>query len=298
VSYPKVQAYEHAQIGVNDLGAALDFCTGPFGLVEIARQGNAVYLGCGYDDNHDLSLVVGDTGVRHFALRVPSSEDLDAIGERCRTVGLAPERSTDAEPGEVDAVSVALPDGHVIEFVVVADQRYLEPYRPARRVSAHGPIDNDHISVLSADVRRSAMFLVDTFGFRLSDVTEPTHGGDWFAAWTRMSPGHHDVGFNVATVSGETLHHVAFAYAGIDHLKVALDVLSAAGHRLELGPGRHPVGANLYAYMWTPGGNRFELCAEGAILDPGTPTRVWRSIDETLDAWGRPAVPTTFSRGS
>jgi catechol 2,3-dioxygenase len=298
MSYPRVQAYEHAQLAVDDLGAAVEFCTGPFGLVEIGRQRDAVYLGCGYDDNYDLSLVTGGTGVRHFALRLPSSEHLDELGERSRAAGLEIARSSDAEPGEVDAVSVTLPDGHTLEFVVVADQRYLEPYRPARRVNAHGPIDNDHISVLTRDVRRSANFLVETFGFRLSDLTEPVDGGDWFAAWTRMSPGHHDVGFNVATVPGQTLHHVAFAYSGIDHMKVALDALSAAGHRLELGPGRHPVGANLYAYVWTPGGNRFELCAEGAILDPATPTRVWRSIDETLDVWGTPAVPATFGVGS
>jgi catechol 2,3-dioxygenase len=298
MSYPKVQVYEHAELGVDDLAAAVEFCTGPLGLLEIEREQGTVYLGCGYDDNYDLALSAGGTGLRHFAIRVPSPDELERLAERLRTSGVRFERRHDAEPGQPTALRFSLPSGHLIEFAEVADTRYIEPYRPARGVNAHAPIDSDHVGLAAVDVRRLAAYLRDELDFRISDYTEPEPGGAWFAAWVRRGPGHHDVGINTASSQRETLHHVAFAYASIDHLKVALDTLSGAGHRLELGLGRHPVGANLYAYLWAPGGNRFELCAEGAILVDGMPPRVWRSISETLDAWGQPAVPETFALGS
>jgi catechol 2,3-dioxygenase len=298
VSYPKVQAYEHAEIAVRDLPAALDFCIGPLGLIEIARQGDVVYLGCGYDHNYDLALRAGGTGMRHFAMRVASSDELDHIEDRVGATGIRTERRHDAEPGQPDAVRFPLPGGHLIEFATVSDSRYIEQYRPAMRVKAHAPLDSDHINLVARNVKELVEYLCRELDFMLSDYTQPEPDGDWLMAWLRRSPGHHDVGINAASAAGQTLHHVAFAYASIDHLKLALDTLAAAGHKLELGLGRHPVGANLYAYLWTPGGNRFELCAEGAILVEATPPRLWRNIEETLDAWGTPAVPASFALGS
>lgn len=297
MSFPGSQAYAHATLRVDDLAAAQAFFVDVLGLRELAREDGIVYLGCGYDDNHDLALALGGTGVEEFALGVPDGDALDRIARRLAHAGVDAHRAHDDALGVRDALRFALPGGQRAAFVVTADRRPLETYRPAHPVSPGAPLDADHINLMAPDVRALTTFLCDVLGFRASDLTVPPDEEPWLAAWLRRSPGHHDVAISLGA-AGETLHHVAFAYAGIDHLKHALDRLAAAGHRLELGLGRHPVGANLYAYLWTPGGNRIELCAEGAILSDASPTRSWPSMRETLNAWSDAPPPSTFGRGS
>lgn len=296
MSFPSVQAYEHATLRVDDIGAARAFCLEALGLIELDRIDEVLFLGCGYNESYDLALRPGGTGVDEFALKV-SAEELERLSRSLESTGLAAERRTGDAPGVVDALRLTLPGGHRMGFVVPADPRPLETYRPARAVNAVAPLDADHINLMAEDVGALAQVLCEALGFRASDLTQDADTGTQLAAWLRRSRGHHDVGVSAGR-AGETLHHVAFAYSGIDHLKTALDVLSAQGHRLEIGLGRHPVGANLFAYLWTPGGNRFELCAEGAILTDDAPARTWPSMRETLNAWSDAPPPESFRSGS
>ena len=291
------RAFEHAQLRVNDLGAALDFYLGPVGLVEIAREGGVVYLGCGLDENYDVALVGGGTGVEHFAILVSDEAELERHAARLVGAGVRPERRDGREPGQEQGLRFTLPTGHVMELVVAADCRYLVPSRPARGArSGMTLVDVDHINLCSGDVRGLAEFLRDVLDFRFSDLIV-LESGELFAAWTRYGQHHHDVAILPGSPA-ETLHHLAWTCSSLDHMKLCCDLLSACGLRLELGIGRHPVGSNLFAYFWDPGGNRSELTAEVARLDPTTPTRVWSSPLETLDAWGEPVVPESFRRGS
>lgn len=298
MSFPGSQAYEHAAVLVTDLDAAREFCTDTLGLVEIASDDGVVYLGCGCDGRYDLALRAGGTGIEHFAMRVPSSESLDQAAAKLEAAGITTARRKNAEPGEADALRAELASGHVVELVVLdGPAEPLETYRPGRRPNAGAPLDADHVNLMTPDVRSLMDVLCELFDFRCSDVTEDPESGTCLAAWLRRGPGHHDVGIGTGP-AGQTLHHVAWAYSSLEHMKLALDALSAAGHRLELGIGRHPVGANLFAYLWTPGGNRFELCAEGAILGDDTPTRTWSHMGETLNAWSDAPPPLSFATGS
>jgi catechol 2,3-dioxygenase len=297
MSAPKVQTYEHAEVRVKDLGSALEFYTDVIGLHEIAREDGVVYLGCGYDENYDLAITEGGTGVVHFALRAEDEDALERYTRRVEEAGIATERRDGSEPGQEQGVRFEIPGGHRMELVLVADNRYLETYRPVRPIRGIAPLDGDHINVMSTDVKGLSEFLRDVLDFKWSDVIV-FENGHWAASWVRMSGGHHDLGIFGTDDPGVTLHHVAWTFSSVDHMKFAADLLAAAGIRLELGMSRHPVGANLYAYFWEPGGNRFELTAEGAILDARTPPRFWKSFHDTLDAWGDPVVPETFPKGS
>ena len=150
---------------------------------------------------------------------------------------------------------------------------------------------------MSTDVKGLSEFFRDVLDFKWSDVIV-MEDGHWAASWVRMSGSHHDVGVFGTDDASVTLHHLAWTFSSFDHMKNAADMLAAAGLRLELGMSRHPVGANLYAYFWEPGGNRFEFTCEGAVLDPRTPPRFWEGFKDTLDAWGDPIVPETFRKGS
>jgi catechol 2,3-dioxygenase len=289
--------FEHARLRVKDLGAARAFYTDVMGLVELGDDDGTVYLGAGLDENFDLAIVGGGTGVEHFAMRVDGDEQLERMQQRAQAAGLATERRAGVGPGEVQAVAFDLPSGHAMEFVTVADHRYLEPYRPAvAGRGAMGLIDADHINLSAPDVHGLADFVRDAFGWRYSDLIDL--GDSWLAAWTRMGEFHHDVAILHTDDATETLHHLAWNCASIDHLKLCCDRLSEAGIRLEIGVGRHPAGSNIFAYFWDPGGNRMELSTEMAVVGDAAEPRVWRSPKETFDVWGDPIVPDSFRRGS
>ncbi len=295
-----VRRFEHARLRTPDLEAAVAFHTEVMGLTVLGRDERTVYLGAGADDNFDLALTAGGTGVEHFALRAEDADELDRHERAAHDAGLQPERGPGEGPGEVERVSVRLVSGHRMEFVTVADHRYHEPYRPSTgRLGVMDLLDADHINLTGDAVRPLCEQLRDVFGLRVSDLTAPDpDGSQWLAAWLRVGAFHHDVAVLHDPDPGHTLHHFAWSCASIDHLKLCCDRLATAGVRLELGIGRHPVGANVYAYFWDPGGNRTELSAEMAFVGDGAPPRVWSSPIDTLDAWSEPLVPVSFRTGS
>jgi catechol 2,3-dioxygenase len=296
----KAPRFEHAEILVRDLAQALEFYTDVMGLVEMGREHGTAYLGCGLDTNFDLALRSGGTGVVHFAIRVDDEDHLERERYRLVQNGISFEERGGAEPGQQSALRFQLPSGHLMEYVVVKDNRYLKPSDPAHpRRQGFGPLDADHINLVTPNVRRLTEFLTDVLGFRVSDVSEP-EPGFWAAAWTRYGNYHHDIGVTLTEDPTKTLHHIAWTMEGFDHMKRAMDMMAEYGLRMELGPSRHPIGPNLFVYFLEPGGNRFELSAEGAIIDPSTPTAFWRGLAETLDAWGtlHERVPASFFLGS
>lgn len=279
------------------MGAALAFYTDVMGLIELGREEGTVYLGAGLDTNYDLAIMAGGTGVEHFALRVDSDEQLDEIVAALDGCGIAAERRAGEGPGEVSAVAFDLPSGHRMEFVTVDDHRYLEGYRPAVPGRASmGLLDADHINICTPDVRGLSEFLRTRLGFRYSEVIELPDS--WLGAWTRMGEFHHDVAVLHTDDLRQTLHHFAWTCASPDHLVRCCDRLAEAGIRLEIGVGRHPAGANLFAYFWDPGGNRMELSTEMALVNDAMPPRIWDSPRDTFDVWGDPVVPDSFRQGS
>lgn len=289
----------HADLAVADVEEAVGFHTDLLGLVEIGRADGAVFLGCGADNNYDLALVQGGGGVRHFALQVESEDDLVYYGKRLAELGVTTETRGDAAPGQLRGLRFQAPDGHSIELVMSRDQPvYLHPGHPTHtRHKGVVPLDADHITLRSSDVRGLVEFLVAGLDFKISDVFEPAPG-TWAAAWARVGEYHHDVAVMGAQRSSETLDHFAWTMDGIDHLKRAADMLSQLEVPLETGPGRHGVGGNLYAYFWAPGGNRYELSAEmPRTVSPTAGPNFWNDFRAAFSAWGA-LPPESFQVGS
>jgi catechol 2,3-dioxygenase len=74
---PGVHKFEHAELHVEDLSEALNFYTDVIGLNEMTRQDGTVYLSAGFDENYDVALTEGGTGIAHFAVRVDDQETLN-----------------------------------------------------------------------------------------------------------------------------------------------------------------------------------------------------------------------------
>jgi len=292
-----IQKVAHVEIRVQDLDASLEFHTEVLGLTELGRDNGTVYLGCGVDESYDVALQEGGTGTARIALQV-DEEALATYKGRLQDMGVDADESTDRGPGQTKALRFTAPSGHVFELVTVPDRPvYLQPARPKHaRVRGMSPIDLDHVTLRTQDVKGLVEFLQQALDFKVSDVFEPGPGV-WAAAWTRAGEYHHDVAVMMGGPQ-ETLDHVAFTMDGLDHIKKAADLLAQAEVPLEAGPGRHGIGGNLFAYFWAPGGNRYELSAEmPRTVTPSLPHNVWNDFPKAFSAWGQ-MPPESFQGGS
>ncbi|TYT60934.1 VOC family protein [Natrialba swarupiae] len=281
-----VRKLEHATMAVTDLEESVDCYTDVFGLDELDRRDGVVYLGCGLDENYDLALTEGGTGIEHFAIRLTDAE-IDAYERRLADTEADVRRTDGAEPGQESGVRVSLPSGIDVELVSVADTRYLHPTKATADRLGVAPLDLDHINLMSDAIEEDVAFLEDHLDFDVSDeIVE--EDGSTVQSWMRHGRFHHDAGFTRTDDPAETLHHIAFQFESFDHIKLFCDRLAQHGYQLEYGPSRHNAGSNLFAYFWGPGGNRIELSAEMATLDPDTETgvRVLEEESNTVSSWG------------
>jgi catechol 2,3-dioxygenase len=288
---PGVHRFEHAELRVEDLDTATEFYTDVIGLAEIYRNDGTVYLGTGLDENYDVALREDGTGIAHFAVRVSGTDDLDRYEERLGDAGVDTVRNDgEGEPGQESGLRFDLPCGTRMELVTVDDRRYHHSNEaPAGAPGGTAPVDVDHITLVSPDVEANAQFLADHLDFTISSVVEGEEG-EWEGAFTRHGDYHHDIAFLPNPVEELTIHHMAWEVRSIDHMKAFIDRLSQHGTDLELGIGRHYAGDNIFSYFWTRGGNRIELTAEMATVDPEAETE-YMPFERALSAWG----PIEFS---
>jgi catechol 2,3-dioxygenase len=294
-----LQKLAHAVLNVQEMEPSFQFHTEVLGLIEMGREGNTVYLGCGSDDNYDVALIQGGVGVADFALQVESEDDLHHYARRLSDIGVKSDLLSDREPGEIKALRFTLPSGHLMELALVKDRpHYFTPAAPRhRRLRGIAPLDVDHITLRAGDkVKEVSEFLQQVLDFQIADVFSPAPGV-WGAAWMHVGGYHHDL----AVMGGpptNTLDHLAWTMSGIEHIKQSADALVQVGIPLEAGPGRHALGGNLYAYFWAPGGNRYELSAEmPRAVDRKAPTNFWSDLPKAFSAWGA-LPPPTFDHGS
>lgn len=296
-----LQKAAYAELRVNDLDAELDFVTEVMGLQVVGSDAEATYLGCGYDENIDLTLRSGGTGVHNFAFGVQDGDVLDAYEHALKSEGISSSRVAQRMPGVAETLRFTLPDGHSMELVVLTQsQEFYTNAATSGILSRHSgvsPLDVDHVVLRTPDVKRLAGFLTEVLDFRVSDAFEPAPG-IWGGAWARVGEQHHDLAFMQQSTPNESFDHLSWTVSSFDHIKHALDCTTRAGLRVETGPGRHGVGGNLYAYFWTPGGNRFEFSAEmPRVVHKNDTPKIWTDPHAMFSAWGA-APPETFEKGS
>lgn len=288
--------FVNGTVHVKDLAKSLEFYRDLIGLHEIAKERDTVYLGCGADDTFDIAIKEGGSGVGHLALQVMDEEDLGYYEKKLSSLGVATRRMTDPEPGKKVALRFTAPTNHQMELVLVEDRRhYLHPVVGHKGGRGLGLQDADHITLHAKDVKGLVQFLQEALDFGVSDVFEPVPGV-WGSAWTHASDYHHDVAV-IGTTEDTTLHHYAFLVNGIEDMKRASDLLAQAGYKIEVGPGRHSVGGNLFTYFLDPSGNRIELSAEMPRADRSISPVVWTDFPTAFSAWGA-FPPESFAKGS
>ncbi|RQH02398.1 VOC family protein [Natrarchaeobius oligotrophus] len=295
---PSAQRIEHVHVKVEELDSAVPFYTDVMGLVEQDRSDGTVYLGCGLDENFDLAVSEGGTGLDHVAVRVESEDEVESYEARLTDEGVDVRRTDGEEPGQGVGVQFETPTGKRVEFVTVEDWAYFHSDEAQDGRLGVTPPDLDHVTLMSPDVQADAEFLRDVVDFKISNVIVAEENDDeWGGAFTRHGVHHHDIAF-LGGPPEYSMHHVAWEMESTEQMRMFVDRINQHGQELELGIGRHYVGDSIFSYFWEPGGNRFELAAGVADVDPNAEPGFY-TFEEALSAWGPIIPPESFtSEGS
>ncbi|MGI9556537.1 MAG: VOC family protein [Solirubrobacterales bacterium] len=289
----------HVALGVPDTETAIEFYGDLLGLAPIERSGDSVFLSTGTSPSFELELGPYAQGVDHFAFGVRGRDALETARARLADAGVAVEEKAAAgEPGLGGGIACALPSGHVLELVAQTEpQGFITSTEAApRHHGVAGPAPLEHITLLTDRIRETAELLVDCLGFRITDSWQPAAGEPWRHTWLRAGEHHHDLALLPGDGPAPELSHFCFAVPSVAELVRVADALAARGMPLDASIGRHAAGNNVVLYFKDPFGNRLEVNAEMARIDPAAPPRIVRD-GFPFDLW-RDGRPPSLEPGS
>lgn len=289
----------HVGIGyANDLAGMLRFYREVFGLVEVARKGDLVFLSGGRKWGYDVVLGPWPAGMRHFTFQVERPDEIPALGAALEAKGYRTEAIDPASDFEVLAgFRLILPSGHLMEIVAIAPGRIWDsvPLIPREHFGGGGPLCIEHVSIDCENVEELVRFCVDNLGFRISEYSRMADG-KWFLSFLHCQTQHHDLGVFSPSPgwSGPALNHFAFVVPSVNEIVRVADAARFSGFVLECSPGRHILGDNIFIYVRDPSGNRVEIATPLSRVDFSTPTREFTAGAHqewsNFDAW-RPGAP-------
>lgn len=225
-----------------------------------------------------------ESSLRAIGLEALDPAHVDEVLRRARAVGLRVLSETPSLPVIERAVTVAFPEGHVVEVHTPMPRdrqpRYVGPGIHPRCL--------DHVNLTARDPAATAQLMMDVLGIRLSERTK-----GWELAWMRASDHrHHTVGIAASSIGGG-LHHYSWEFADFADFKRLGDVLDSQDRTLVWGPGRHGAGDNLFAYYVDAGGFLVETTAEMEVIaDPNFEARIVEpgenlSNYKVVNRWGQ-----------
>ncbi|MBV9229876.1 MAG: VOC family protein [Chloroflexi bacterium] len=281
----------HIALNTPNLESLLAYYTDVLGFSVTERSGDGeVYLSTDVD-HHNVILYPGtQTGIRHVAFQLGEGLALRDAESQLRDLGIKVTSMTDAQPGIVEILEFADPEGYIVQLyqsIAQAPDVLLAPEKPIR------PQKIGHVALRAQDVQGMAEFYQSVLGFRVSDWM-----GDFFV-FMRCGPDHHTINFLHSPQ--HTMQHVAFQVANWASIESACDHLAKHNISLIWGPGRHGIGHNIFTYHLDPDNNIVELFTELDIMlneelgyfeprpwheDVPQKPKVWEPSLATSNKWG------------
>ena len=279
-----------------------------FGLIDAGHRAGSLFM-AGLGSSPFLHWTEeGDPGFAALGLRAASMADLETLA-----AAIGGTISPLDAPGGGLLLRALDPDGIAVE--VVAGQHSAGPrpgrdaapwnsaasrrrVRSAKRLTT-GPAHVErlgHVVLRVQDFRRSEAWYKTHFGFITSDEIE---GSDDVAigAFLRCDLGetptdHHTLAL-IQHAEAPSLGHAAFEVADLDDLILGYEHLTALGHEVDWGIGRHILGSQVFAYWRDPWGHRLEHWTDGDLLTRSDGSRK-ASVDQLRAVqWGLFKRPST-----
>jgi 2,3-dihydroxy-p-cumate/2,3-dihydroxybenzoate 3,4-dioxygenase len=255
--------------------AAVQFLTGPWGLIDAGTSGTTAYLRGTGEHPYVMAVTEAASPALVSVTFSGSAAELERVKARARKAGLAatPSAPQPGEPGAPRGFRLAGPEGQVFRFV--SDKK------PAPRVrDADRPIGLTHVPISAADADACTRFALEVLGFKLTDRTK-------MMDFIRCDSTHHSLAY--VRTGAPALHHMAFEMQDLDAVMRGVGRLKDAGIDPVWGPGRHGPGNNVFAYYVAPFGAVVEYTSEVERVDSSYPVggpEDWKWPPGRIDHWG------------
>jgi catechol 2,3-dioxygenase-like lactoylglutathione lyase family enzyme len=275
---PRVTKLRYVGLAGPDFGAERSFLKEPWGLREVASDGELAHFRAeGSTEPYVTRLRGADKrGLDLIGLAVENATAVDTLAQQLARDGV----KMISEPKRLDSPGGGYGfrcfdlDGHALE--ISADARPGDARTLGRGESI--PSLLSHIVLHTPDIKKTVAFYERHLGFRVSDWL-----GD-FMCFIRCNEVHHSIAF---LPGPPCLNHVAYEMRDLDEMMRGAGRLLKAKVQLKWGPGRHTAGNNTFSYFHDPAGNTLEYTAEVERVDDATwqPTVYPPGFDVT-DQWG------------
>jgi len=250
----KVVRLSHAELETHDPTRLAEFYTSIFGLAEMGKDKDRVFLGT---STGQLALVLrhsSNTGCSKATFQVAPQIELSEVTRSLQAKGIAAKAQSDPAPGIGKLITFDDANGTTIE--ICNEGQLVAPNK--RAASAILPLKLGHLAFRVKDLHATTKFYTDVLGFRVSDWRKDIY------AFLRCGPDHHTM--NIVAGDRPKLHHMAFEVRDGSALLAASDFLGVNGLQIEWGPGRHIIGGNMFVYFRNPDANIMELYADMAQM--------------------------------
>ena len=256
--------------------AAVEFLTGPWGLLDAGTRGDTSYLRATADHAYAIAVKEAPRSALVSVTFSGTRAEVERVYERVWKSGLPHNTWIEEfdEPGRGAGFFVTGPEGEPYRFIAEKNATAALPAELDR------PLQVSHVVFNTRDRATATQTLVDTFGFKLSDRTRIMN-------FLRPDNVHHAIAY--ADAKNVSLNHIAFEMQDIDAVMRGMGRLKDAGCPTVWGPGRHGPGNNMFAYFVAPFGACIEYTTE--VQRVGDDYRVgepddWKWPPNRGDHWG------------
>jgi catechol 2,3-dioxygenase len=273
----KVTHLAHAELSCTDVEASRDFLCEVFGLIEVDRASDSIYLRCWGDwQSHSVILSPGGApGAAHLAWGVDEPEELPVIKEQLEAHG-AETWWVDDEPLQARALRFNLGDGQIYELLsdelrtpVTAVSSRLHAQPLALRGVGVEPRRLDHCHVGTDAFDETSSTFREVLGFKIREqVNRPT--GEVLTHFLSVNSQVHDIA--VRRSRELDFHHIALWIDSREHMLRSAELLCHRGYPPEIGPGQHASTQAFFCHVKEPSGNRIEMfSAQYIVYEPWVP---------------------------
>lgn len=271
-----INGVRSVHFGLPDLEAAARYYTQLWGLTEVTRTADSIYLRCTGPDYYALALHrQPEPRMLGVDLSIASRRDAVALHAALQAAGVTVSAPGPlVEPGGGYGFSFQDPDeGRVFRVVAEAD-RHADGADVADR-----PRKISHLVLNSPD--REAAFFVNVLGMKVIDQSRTI-------TFLNCNDDHHSLAL-FKTTGDVSFNHLAFEMKDLDSVMSATGNMKEKGEELGWGVGRHGPCNNVFAYFVGPGGFTVEYTAEVEQVDEHYRVRgpeEWNFRPGRRDQWG------------
>lgn len=292
------------EIPDSDKGVARKFYT-DFGL-NCTEGDTALSFACSGRKYASIKVLLGAERKRlHHVCLGFSSDAMEALLQRSKSIGVPLVPSP--EGFEENGVCFESPEGVLFHCVEAEPETEVMPEAPflvnspgqCPRINQQAlpfkstipdvkPRRLGHVALFAADVSKTAEFLIDVLGMKLSDRSEDV------VAFLHFPGGsdHHVIA--LAKSGGPGLHHCSFFVGSPDEVGLGGCRMIEKGYDKGWGFGRHSIGSNFFHYVRDPWGSYAEyFCDMDYIADSDSWSPQNWPLEDSLHSWG-PNPPEGF----